>query len=731
MKRIVVFALGVVAVLAFVVLVGLDRPTTPADGAPPSMRVTRHPDVVWLRNFGPDRGVLELRVSSSLGDELVVAGHTNGGLDDPAFGFVGSFDPATGEPTVRHGTTEIHRWERSRYWGLAAATGHGGSPDVLIAVGHGFTSENASSGHSLIDVFRDKRDTGPRTGFHWNLLRRVGTDYFQVLAVGGVQPDPIRFVIGAGRMVPAESGGGYEAIVAVMDEEGHELARDRMSNGGVINIHDLVVHGGRVYVAGSVTRYFEGMEPIGGRDVFVRAYRLTRGGGEDALEPLWTRRFATGWSDVAELPRAESLMITAMDRAGNLYVSGYTDGFLEGRLPDERGVHRLGGSVTSFVVKYDADGNRLWARQFGADNSTAVQAMATDCAGNVWLGGATQGVFGGETRRSDEPHGGFIVRLDPGGNTTWTNSSILRGRIGDVDATWYVVSGLALDAEGRLFASGYYLDNWGTQPTEGKQGFVAALSDPIEHLNGPDGFASCPPSTARHEPPAEGGMCVQAPDATVLVLPNGVSVPHEGFQDEPACSNGVDDDNDGLCDALDPDCAETRPEYEGTRGCIPLGPDLAPRHEGLPSPLCWDGIDNDGNGICDQMEPGCQAPRPGDQVPLPSPGPVLRTPVATPTACKDAVQDRIAWDYDGHTHWEVDNVARLCRGAETTPAPARCFERVMHGGVDYGGGTRWQWANAIDLCEGSQDADATVACFQAHVAAGDGWPASIDACEAR
>lgn len=40
--------------------------------------------------------------------------------------------------------------------------------------------------------------------------------------------------------------------------------------------------------------------------------------------------------------------------------------------------------------------------------------------------------------------------------------------------------------------------------------------------------------------------------------------------------------------------------------------------------------------------------------------------------------------------------------------PARCFNRVMHGGINWDGRTRWDWRNAIDLCEGTTNADATV-----------------------
>ena len=97
--------------------------------------------------------------------------------------------------------------------------------------------------------------------------------------------------------------------------------------------------------------------------------------------------------------------------------------------------------------------------------------------------------------------------------------------------------------------------------------------------------------------------------------------------------------------------------------------------------------------------------------------------------CAEAVQGKIAWDYEGTSRWAEGNVDRLCAWAEDSTEPAQCFERVMHGGVDWGGGTRWQWKNALDLCRGTLDAAATVACFETRVGAGMGWREAIESCQ--
>lgn len=99
------------------------------------------------------------------------------------------------------------------------------------------------------------------------------------------------------------------------------------------------------------------------------------------------------------------------------------------------------------------------------------------------------------------------------------------------------------------------------------------------------------------------------------------------------------------------------------------------------------------------------------------------------SGCASQVQGKLAWNYRNDKRWAQSNVERLCRGAELSAEPARCFQRVMHGGVNWGGGTRWSWKNAIDLCEGTRNAKATVSCFEQKIRQGQAWPAAIRQCE--
>jgi hypothetical protein len=105
---------------------------------------------------------------------------------------------------------------------------------------------------------------------------------------------------------------------------------------------------------------------------------------------------------------------------------------------------------------------------------------------------------------------------------------------------------------------------------------------------------------------------------------DGYLVRVETPQDDPTCSDGLDNDADGLVDGADLDCLAINSEASNPRcpkqsqcadgadndgdglvdaeddDCGALGADW----EG-PVPACADGVDNDGDGLADRDDPGC------------------------------------------------------------------------------------------------------------------------------
>jgi hypothetical protein len=98
------------------------------------------------------------------------------------------------------------------------------------------------------------------------------------------------------------------------------------------------------------------------------------------------------------------------------------------------------------------------------------------------------------------------------------------------------------------------------------------------------------------------------------------------------------------------------------------------------------------------------------------------------SSCALAVQGKIPFGRKGPGAWDPANVARLCRNAETSTEPAKCFDQLMRGQVDWGGGKVWMPSNALALCAGTRDASQTLNCFVKSVAGDDAWRSAIDRC---
>ncbi len=117
----------------------------------------------------------------------------------------------------------------------------------------------------------------------------------------------------------------------------------------------------------------------------------------------WIREFGTikadGGSDVAA------------DAAGNFYVVGSTLGAYPGFA--NAGLH------DGFVAKLDANGNRLWVKQFGTAAEDTAGGVYIDPTGNIWVTGSSAGDIDGAGPGPTPPSGdsdAFVAKYDANGN---------------------------------------------------------------------------------------------------------------------------------------------------------------------------------------------------------------------------------------------------------------------------------------------------------------------------
>jgi hypothetical protein len=133
-----------------------------------------------------------------------------------------------------------------------------------------------------------------------------------------------------------------------------------------------------------------------------------------------------------------------VDAAGNCYITGNFKGVAT------FGSQTLGtGSMREiYVVKYDPNGNVLWARcPSGGMSNNYSKAITVDGAGNSWITGYLGGgsnTFGAFTINGP---GGFVVKYDPNGNVVFATKLGVNGAID--------LNGITHDNSGNSFATGY------------------------------------------------------------------------------------------------------------------------------------------------------------------------------------------------------------------------------------------------------------------------------------
>lgn len=120
------------------------------------------------------------------------------------------------------------------------------------------------------------------------------------------------------------------------------------------------------------------------------------------------------------------------------------------------------GGVGNFLVKYDPEGNVLWAKRYAADNEwLAVYRVKTDASGNIYMTGyytSPQISFDGivlTNNNYDETIGNgtpFLAKFDENGNTIWAKGAQRSGNTNFQN----IASDLAIDGSGNVFMGGYF-----------------------------------------------------------------------------------------------------------------------------------------------------------------------------------------------------------------------------------------------------------------------------------
>lgn len=130
---------------------------------------------------------------------------------------------------------------------------------------------------------------------------------------------------------------------------------------------------------------------------------------------LWARR--------AGGPKSEIAQSVAVSASGSVYVSGY---FYSDSVNFDTFTLLNAGSSDIFLVKYDANGNVTWAKNEGGSFKDRSYSVATDAVGNTWMTGYFESdslTIGPYTMVNKGFCDIFLVKYDNNGNILWAKSA--------------------------------------------------------------------------------------------------------------------------------------------------------------------------------------------------------------------------------------------------------------------------------------------------------------------
>jgi hypothetical protein len=198
---------------------------------------------------------------------------------------------------------------------------------------------------------------------------------------------------------------------------------------------------GNIYTAGyfyssSITFGSTTLANAGGGDMFIVKYNATG-------NALWAKSHGGTFSDEA--------YSVSTDTSGNIYVTGsfYSPSITFG---SDTLINTFAGSSDLFIVKYDAQGNVLWAKGAGGASADIARSVTTDASGNIYVTGyfsSPSVTFGSTTlMNTTNTYDIFIVKYDAGGNVLWAKSAGGGG--------WDQPMSVTADAWGNITVVGYF-----------------------------------------------------------------------------------------------------------------------------------------------------------------------------------------------------------------------------------------------------------------------------------
>ncbi len=185
--------------------------------------------------------------------------------------------------------------------------------------------------------------------------------------------------------------------------------------------------------------YGRGITTDSSGNVYVTGYTKSFGEGRN---DIWTIKYDSNgnqlWNKTLGGELDDYGYGITTDSSGNIYVVGYTYSF------------QIFASDI-WTIKYDSNGNKIWDRTIGGSNLDAGYGITTDSSGNIYVTGFTYIEAGAQARNV------WTIKYDSDGNKIWDK---IIGSVGG----WTIDfgQGITTDSSGNIYVTGVtYVDGHG------------------------------------------------------------------------------------------------------------------------------------------------------------------------------------------------------------------------------------------------------------------------------
>ena len=205
-----------------------------------------------------------------------------------------------------------------------------------------------------------------------------------------------------------------------------------------------------IYVAGFTNGGLDGNTSSGKHDILLVKYNSSG-------SKQWLQQFGSSNNDMG--------LEVNVDSKGNIYVTGKTEGGLDGNTNS--------GKNDIFLVKYNSSGTKQWTQQLGTPTFEEGNGVAVDSSDNIYISGWTRGKLDIYAGGDDA----IVLKYNSSGTKQWTRqfgAPSFREKSQYNSSSQMTTStdkgiGVAVDSSGNIYVTGNTDGGLGGNTNSGKK----------------------------------------------------------------------------------------------------------------------------------------------------------------------------------------------------------------------------------------------------------------------